>query len=37
MTDKETMRRVADSFGYTGAEFEVMWVLYLADRAEVGQ
>lgn len=26
MNDKETMRRVAEHFGYTNAEFEVMWL-----------
>jgi hypothetical protein len=33
--DKETMRRVAAGFGYTAAEFEVMWVLYVAGRPAV--
>lgn len=32
MDDKETMRRVACRFGYTDAEFEVMWLLYVAGR-----
>jgi hypothetical protein len=30
MNDKKTMRRVAQNFGYTDAEFEVMWLLYVA-------
>ena len=32
MDDKETMRQVADRFGYTDAEFEVMWLLYVAGK-----
>ena len=32
MDDKETMRRVAGRFGYTDAEFEVMWLLYVAGK-----
>lgn len=32
MDNKETMRRVAEKFGYTDAEFEVMWLLYVVGK-----
>ncbi len=32
MDDKEAMRRVAGRFGYTDAEVEVMWLLYVAGK-----
>lgn len=32
MDDKESMRLVAGRSGYTDAEFEVMWLLYVAGK-----